>query len=201
MEPRHPAEPAVRAVLRAAGLSADHVPAEALLECARIARDLRVWEVRALGILPADDGVAVPAVALAIARALAVQGTRPVGVLDAGGTWPCAAALRALRPASATPEEDPGPAWAEENLAVLLGPPAADGALAAIRATVGARRYEHLVVDLTGAGRRGEHLEACGALDGLVVLARLGRSRVRPIVRALGALPAGAALGVLLTGA
>jgi len=60
--------------------------------------------------------------------------------------------------------------------------------------------FSHLVVDLTGFDHMGEHLSVMETLDGVVVLARSGRTRSRQLEHWMRDIPAERNLGVLLTG-
>lgn len=167
---------------------------------ARAARLVRERRLQAIGFAPASDDVAVAAVALEIGRALALASTGPVGIVDAGGTWPCARALVDRR------QEDAGAlcaSWVLEHLAVLT-PRALDASrtLARLRGEIeeARARFEHLLVDLTGLHRPGERAAALEQLDAGVLVARSGVTKTRHAQRAYRDVPEGRSLGVLLTG-
>lgn len=186
--------------LRAAGieLAADR-DRPALPECTRLARRMRERRVRAIGLAPAADDVAVPAVAIELGRALAATGATLVGVFDAQGSWPAARAL-----VEADHGEGPlATSWLLDNLALLTPRALRPGAaLDRLRDVVADQvsAPDHLVVDLTGFDHLGEHLAAFQLLDGVAVVARSGRTTTRQIERWLRDLPGGRGLGVLLTG-
>jgi hypothetical protein len=58
--------------------------------------------------------------------------------------------------------------------------------------------FAHLVVDLTGFQRLGDHLNAIALIDGVVVVARARCSRERDLLRLRDELPSEANLGVIL---
>jgi hypothetical protein len=168
-------------------------------ECTRIAGVLLEREQRLVGLLPADASVAVPAVALQLARGLVEVSGSPCGIVDAGGTWPV------TRPtAPDVPESRFGATWLLEDLA-LLTPYALEPGVALPRLDAALREeasvFGTLVVDLTGFERRGEHAAAIDLLDGTIVIARAGRTTEEPLRRWQREIPPERYLGVLLTGA
>jgi hypothetical protein len=172
------------------------------MEGARVARLLRDRRVHSIGLAPADDEVAVPAIAILLGQALAQASGRPTGLLDATGSWP---GPRLLDAGDAAPGGSPlASCWLGDGLA-LLAPPAFDpGAmLAPLRDAVSLvpGSFEHLVVDLTGFDHRGELPAAMELLEGVLLVGRSGRTTGSQVRRWLGRAPAGRGLGVLLTGA
>jgi len=161
--------------------------------CAAIVRRLVERDLRTVGLAPADDDVAVPPVALQLARALALTSGGRIGVVDAAGTWtgPSAGGIGGVTTR-----------WLLDDLAVLSPPPIrSGGAVAQLREIAGKEgaAFDRLIVDLTGLEHAGEQLEACAALDGTAIVARRGRTRARALRRWAELSPPGA-LGVLLTG-
>lgn len=190
----------VRAELRAAGIwGADENRPLPPLECVRITRRLRDRQVRALGLVPAGDDVAIPAIALELGRSFAYGSGGAVAVIDVHGSWPGAGAL-----VEATPAFAPLPTcWLEESLAlVTLRGVEAGARLGRLRGVVLERpgAFEHVVADLTGLDRRGELLEAVGLMDTVALVARAGRTTTRQIRRRLRDMPCARSVGVLLTG-
>ncbi len=190
--------PTVHDEIRAAGIElvAHGAHPELWAECARLARLLRERHVHTIGLAPAGADVAIPAVAIELGRAIAESGAL-VGVLDGLGTWPCARALIER----AGPGSVPLATTRLLEGVALLTPYGSDARSsvahlqsALLQAEGG---FTHLVVDLTGFGQLGEELAACEILDGVVLVARSGRTTVRQIQRWLRD---HAGLGVLLTG-
>ncbi len=194
--------PSVHEELRAAGilLAAEDEASALRVECARLARRMREPLMHAIGLAPAGDDVAVPAIAIELGRALAEGSASPVAVVDAQGTWVCARALVA----GAGPDGRlVATSWLLDNLAVLTSRTLDAGAMVGqLRRVVvdEAAIFGHLVVDLTGFDHLGEQLAAFELLDAVVLVARSGRTTRRQIQRWLRDLPHGRGLGVLLTG-
>jgi hypothetical protein len=194
--------PSIHETLRAAGIwlmAGDEWPALGA-ECAGLARRLREKRVHTVGLVPAADDVAVPAVAIHLGSALAGRSDRPVGVVDAQGDWTGALGAEGSAAAEGTGLVT---SWLREDLAVLAPRAAATGAaLRHLRDILEAEAdvYEHLVFDLTGLDHRGEQLAACDLLEAVALVARSGRTTARCIERRLRNLPASRCLGVLLTG-
>ncbi len=85
----------------------------------------------------------------------------------------------------------------------LLTPPrsaAAGAGVPQLKALLaeGAELFGHVVVDLTGFGRLGEHLAANALCDGVVVVARAGHVREAELRAITNELPEKSRLGVLL---
>lgn len=196
----------VHELLRADGLAidADREADDRRLvhtECARLARRMRERLVHTLGLVPAADDVAVPAVAIELGRALADKRGSVVGVIDALGGWGCA---RALIEAS---EPDgtllPAKSWVLKNLAVVTPPVREVGAMIHVLGSMLMEQavvFSDLVVDLTGFDHMGEQLAAFDLLDAVAVVARGGVTTTQQIRRWLNDIPSRRGLGVLLTG-
>jgi hypothetical protein len=192
----------IRETFRAAGiwLMADDEWPAVSAGCAGLARRLRERRARTIGLEPADDDVAVPAVALHLGSALAGGTAGVVAIVDTFGSW------TAPTGAGAVAAEDPSglvTAWLREDLAVLtpraVGPGAA---LQGLRSVIEGEsaEYDHLIFDLTGFDHVGEQLAAYDLLEAVVLVARSGRTTVRGIQRRLREVPGARFLGVLLTG-
>jgi len=169
-------------------------------ECARLVRRMRERLVHTLGLMPAADDVAVPAVAIELGRALADKRGNVVGVIDALGGWRCAPALIE---SAARSDNLPVKSWVLPNLALIT--PRARGVGAMLQELAGmlleqAVAFSDMVVDLTGVNHLGEQLSAFDLLDGVAVVARSGRTTTQEIRRLLSEIPARRGLGVLLTG-
>jgi hypothetical protein len=184
-------------LLRAGYLPPDRGPEPVAVEFARIARVLRERGCRTIGLVPCADDVAVPPVALRLAHALAAISHCDAGVVDAAGTW--------LEPADV---QVPAGKFASEALApgvvVLTRSRAAPGRSGwdlQRCLTLAPWSTSHVVVDLTGLERSGEHLEAIAMLDGAAVVARAGRSRAAQVRRALYEIARTKRVGVILAGA
>jgi hypothetical protein len=167
-------------------------------ECMRIARVARDRGCGTLGVLPASPRVSVLPVALQLARALVGLDGDPVAVVDADGQWP-------VQPAQATPA---GAApFVTERITdelVLFMPPRDEprDPLERLLAILERRdpSFGHILVDLSGLGRRGEHVAAMALVDGVIVLARAGETRDAELRRVMADVPPRANLGALLYG-
>ncbi len=188
--------------LRAAGIDvvSGHDRPALRAEFARLADRVRKRRARLVGLAPAGDEVAVPAIAIELGRALAATGAYPVGVVDAYGSWPGA---RELAAAAAQDRQALATSWLFPNLAVLTArAPRPGEALQRLRDSMAGETagFGELVVDLTGFDHRGEHLAAFELFDAVALVARCGRSLAGQIERRLRDVPDRASLGVLLTG-
>jgi hypothetical protein len=187
--------------LIAAGILADDEDGrpELRAESARLVRRMRERLVHSIGLFPADDAVAVPAVALELGRALADLSEGAIAVVDAHGSWPCARSLVAGAAPDGTLLVT---SRLDDNLALLTPRMFDVGAMLQLRSVVVelAATFTHLVVDLTGFDHMGEHPAAFDLLDGVVVVARGGQTKARQVRRWLREVPDGRSLGVLLTG-
>lgn len=196
--------PSARDTLRTAGLMSleDREDPAVRAECSRLARRVREKGLRTIGLAPAADDVAVPALALALGSALAETSAKTVGVADAHGSWSCARAL------SEAAEDDETPlaiSWISENLAVLTprstaGGPAPEHLGIGATAVTEVQGFDELVFDLTGADHLGLQFAWFKALGGIAVVACSGRTTTRQVQRWLRDLPRECWLGVLLTG-
>jgi hypothetical protein len=169
-------------------------------ELVRIAAALQRRGCRNVGLVPADDHVGVPGIALHLALAFAQLTGFPTGVVDLCGTW-----LRRY-PAGKAPEPR---SWFD---IAVLGDPVAllwpketvrdGGAVRGLRDYLAQprRRFGRLVVDLTGLDHMGEHLDAIALLDGVAVVARAGRTTELRLERWIRDIPERRNLGVLLVG-
>ena len=196
--------PGIQEALREAGIwlmAGEEWPALGA-ECAGLARRLRERRARTIGLEPADDDVAVPAVALHLGSALAGGSARAVAIVDTFGGWTASTGTTAAA-------QDPSAlvtAWLRDDLAVLTpraaGTGAPGAALRQLRSVIEAESadFDHLIFDLTGFDHLGEQLAAYDLLEAVVLVARSGRTTVRRIQRRLRDVPGARFLGVLLTG-
>jgi hypothetical protein len=173
-------------------------------EATRVARILVQKQCRLVGLAPAADDVAVPAVALQLGLALVEVTGSPVGVLDAHGSWPGARTLAVPGKPGTQDTSLFSAHWLVDNLAFLAPRSFDTGAVlmklgAALAAE--AQVFHHLVVDMTGLDHLGDHLSAIDLLDGVIVVARAGRTTVPELHRWMRDVPEERNLGVLLVGA
>jgi len=193
------------ALLAAAGLSVA-ADAEVRDECIRVARRLRVSGGKIFGLLPAGNDVAVPPIGVQLGLALTEVSGATIAFVDANLRWPAISAIldgdvadgggRAGDAAYAT-------RWLRGTLA-LLTPPRAGAAGAGLPQLAqliqhSTELFEHVLIDLTGFRKIGEHLAAIEMCDSVIVVARAGRTREDVFLRVRHELGR-QLLGVLLVG-
>lgn len=185
--------------LRAGGIDLGGRPGSApeRRECARLARHLRDSGGRTIGLAPADDQVAVPALALLLGQALTRQSGLPVAVVDATASWPAGgeSGKGAVSPS-------PPVTWIDERLAFVTPVPFAPrNAIAPLRRLCEDQgQFEHLVVDLTGLDHLGELYAAIALLDAVLLVARSGRTTARQVRAWLSGPASARTAGVLISG-
>jgi hypothetical protein len=181
-----------------------HVDAEPRLrnECVRIARRLRLGGRKIVGLFPTASSLAIPPIAVHLGLALAEVSGGTVAFVDANLRWP---GLSKIVGGEQAPE---GAAfatrWLRGSLA-LLTPPQRGAAGAGVVELAhliqqGAELFAHVLVDLTGFKQLGEHLSAIEMIDGVVIVARSGRTTEDELLRLKHELPRAQNLGVLLLG-
>lgn len=196
-------------------------------ECRHVARRLRQEALRALGLYPVNDHAAVRPAAVRIASALAEQSGTPVALVDLDPEDP-ETPQTPEKPASASPETATSASGASssrsspsiaaqpllrtrwlgtDQVAVLTLPDnhsrsVGVGLLEVQRLLESGREmFDHLLIDLTGLERHGEHLAAAALCDAVLLVARAGRTSEADILRARLTLQTQAIVGVLLMGA
>lgn len=188
-----------------------HGPWPEVAEASRhIARVLRRDALVAIGLCPTSDDVAVLPAAVQIGVALSEQSGAPVALFDVNARW------------SALPGGPPGARGGAEADAALQGPILRSRWIAGDRLSIlslpegatigtglvemerllrsGRSMFEHVLVDLTGLERLGEHLAAANMCDALVFVARAGSTRESDLDRLRHAFASHRTLGVILTG-
>lgn len=170
-------------------------------DCAGLARRIRERSLRSVGLVPADDDVAIPRVLLHLGHALAAGSDGAVGLVDAQGTWAGPTSWPA-----ADADEDGQIAIRREvaDHLVFMAPRVtlSASALRQLQYVLAreARSFERLLVDLTGFARLGEQLAACQLLDAVLLVARRGTTTVHSARRWMRELEGVNCLGILLTG-
>lgn len=174
----------------------------AYAELFRAARQLRTLDRRAIALIPADDRVAVPPIAIQLALALSHASDRTVNVLDANTRHPALSQL-ASKLEERTQRRGFITTWIAERVTVTTPPAARPGLnLAELEETLARdrQRYGFLLIDFTGFQRLGEHIRAFQIVDGVLLVARTGRTRERDLLRCHADIPDDKNLGVLLLG-
>ena len=192
--------------LQALGISLDDEAAEERLrvQCIPVARRLVSAQKGVIGLLPASEKVGIPALGVQLGLSIVQVTGAPAAFVDANVRWPAISEI-AL---GTRPDDDESmfaTRWLHGSLA-LLTPPRAGAAgaglpqLARVIQRAG-EIFAHLLVDLTGFTKIGEHLAAVEMMDAVVVVARAGVTREEELLRLQQELPGHLNLGVLIAGA
>ena len=180
---------------------------EVRAQCVHVARQLRHAERRIIGLLPSADDVGVPAVGVQLGLALADVSGATIAFVDANLRWPAITDIEVAPEQGAKSGDDQSAfvtRWLRGSLA-LLTPMSAGQAGAGVPQLArviqhGSWLFAHVLVDLTGFKKLGEHLAAIDMVDAVVVVARAGRTSEAELLRLKHELPAAKSLGVLLVG-
>jgi hypothetical protein len=180
----------------------DRLP-EVRAECTRIARRLHAGGTKIIGLIPADDRVAVPPVAIQIGLGLCDLTGSPVAVVDANVRYPGLSQIAR----GDTPDADHGvysTRWLRGQLA-LLTPPRAERAGEIVPQLArllleGVDIFGHVLCDLTGLELLGEHASAAACMDSVMLVARAHKTREAQLLALRRLMPADRFLGVLLVG-
>ncbi len=180
----------------------DESPA-ARAECTRIARRLLIEGTKVIGFIPVRDDVAVPSVAIQLGLSLVELSGATAAYVDANVRFPALAAMSEGAPPPG-PNEVFSTRWLKGSLA-LLTPYKAERAGEAVPALAsllleGTGLFEHVLVDLTGFDRLGEHASAAACMDGVVLVGRAHKTREKDVLSFVGEMPKSRFLGVLLVG-
>ncbi|MEZ4365387.1 MAG: hypothetical protein R2939_03755 [Kofleriaceae bacterium] len=169
---------------------------------ARVARRLHAGGHRIVGLVPADDRVAVPAVAIHLGLALCELTGGTVAVVDANVRYPGLMELARGRDADAGSSRF-ATRWLRDSLA-LMTPPRATSAGEVVRLAraldAGAGLFGHVLCDLTGFDLLGEHATAAACMDAVAIVGRVHQTRVARLRQLAALMPADRFLGVLLVG-
>ncbi len=173
---------------------------EVRAECIRIARRLRVSGHKIIGLLPAANDVAVPPLGVQLGLALAEVSGATVAFVDANLRWP---AISSIVVGDENDDSAFATRWLRGTLA-LLTPPRAGAAGAGLPQLArliqqSTELFAHVLIDLTGFRKIGEHLAAIEMCDRVVVIARAGRTLEDALLRVRLELPR-QLMGVVLIG-
>jgi hypothetical protein len=172
-------------------------------ECMRISRRLLIERTKVIGFIPVRDDVGIPSVAIQLGLALVELSGATAAYVDANVRFPALAALSAGREDN-DPDSVFSTRWLKGSLA-LLTPHRAEKAGEAVPALAsllldGTALFEHVLVDLTGFDRLGEHASAAACMDGVVLVGRAHKTREKDVLRFVNEMPESRFLGVLLVG-
>lgn len=175
---------------------------EAYAEFFRAARKLRTLNLKVVALIPADDRVAIPPVALQLALALSHAADQTVNVLDANTRHPALTQL-ASKLEERTQRRGLITTWIAERVTVTTPPGALRGLnLVELEETLerDRRRYGFVLIDFTGFDKLGEHVRAFQIVDGVLIVARTDHTKERDLLKIHGEVPREKSLGVLLIG-
>jgi hypothetical protein len=172
-------------------------------ECTRIARRIHASRTKIIGLVPADEEVAVPPIVIQIGSALCELTGSTIAVVDANVRYPglskLATEVSPDRAASVYSTR-----WIRGSLA-LLTPPRAERAGEIVPQLArllldGVDLFAHVLCDLTGLELLGEHGSAAACMDAVIVVARARRTREDALIELGRLMPAERFMGVLLIG-
>ncbi|MGE0320666.1 MAG: hypothetical protein AB7K71_08700 [Polyangiaceae bacterium] len=175
---------------------------EAYAEFFRAARKLRSLRLKAIALIPADDRVAIPPVAIQLALALSHAADQTVNVLDANTRHPALSQL-ASKLEERTQRRGFITTWIAERVTVTTPPGRLAGLnLVELEETLDRdrQRYGFVLIDFTGFEKLGEHVRAFQIVDGVLIVARTGRTKERDLLARHADVPEEKSLGVLLIG-
>ena len=175
---------------------------EAYAELFRAARKLRSLRLKAIALIPADDRVAIPPVAIQLALALSHAADQTVNVLDANTRHPALSQL-ASKLEERTQRRGFITTWIAERVTVTTPPGRLAGLnLVELEETLDRdrQRYGFVLIDFTGFEKLGEHVRAFQIVDGVLIVARTGRTKERDLLARHADVPEEKSLGVLLIG-
>ncbi|MDX2088905.1 MAG: hypothetical protein SFX73_13695 [Kofleriaceae bacterium] len=168
--------------------------------CTRIAHRLRTDGLRVVGFVPADPRVSVAPLLVEIGLALCELAGTTVAVVDANARYPSLPNLAKIAQGSAAYSAR----WLRGALA-LISPSRADrsGEVVPRLARVLLETndlFGHLLVDLSGFERLGEHATAAACMDAVGIVGRAHQTHERTLNKLAAAMPQDRFLGVVLVG-
>src|SRR5262249_42260335 len=153
------------------------------------------------GLLPVSADIGVTAIGVQLGLALVEISNTTAAYVDANIRWPAFAPL-AVGDRPSDDESQFATRWLRGQLALLTPPRAGEAGAGVpqlarvVQHTI--ELFPHVVVDLTGFRRLGEHLAAIDMVDGVIVVARAGRTTENELLRLNHEMPRHLHLGVLL---
>lgn len=191
--------------LEALGIRLDEAALDSLRsDVIPVARRIARAGRKIVGLLPASPDIGVPAIGVQLGLALHEVAHGTIAYVDANVRWPAIAQIAV----GTRPDDDESmfaTRWLRGSLA-LLTPPRAGAAGAGVPQLARVIQhttelFAHILVDLTGFKKLGEHLAAIEMMDGVVVVARAGRTKEDELLKLNHELPSRHNLGVLLVNA
>ncbi|MCU1279251.1 MAG: hypothetical protein JWM53_2797 [bacterium] len=189
--------------LEALGIKLDEAATTAVrADFVAVARRIKETGRRIIGLLPASADIGVTAIGVQLGLSLVDIGNTTTAYVDANVRWPAIARI-AVGTRPADDESMFATRWLRGQLA-LLTPPRVGEAGAGVPQLArviqhSIELFTHVVVDLTGFKKLGEHLAAMEMMDGVIVVARAGCTTEIELLRLELEVPRHLHLGVLVT--
>lgn len=179
----------------------DDTAAALRVDCIPVARRIHKAGRRIVGLLPTSIDIGVLGLGVQLGLALVEVANTTAAYVDANVRWPAISQIAV----GTRPDDDESmfaTRWLRGQLA-LLTPARAGEAGAGVPQLArviqhSVELFAHVVVDLTGFKKLGEHLAAIEMMDAVVVVARAGRTTEDELLRLNHELPRHLHLGVLL---
>jgi hypothetical protein len=173
-------------------------------DCVTVARRIKETGRRIIGLMPASVEIGVTAIGVQLGLSLVDIANTTAAYVDANIRWPAIAQL-AVGTSDTDDESMFATRWLRGQLA-LLTPPRAGEAGAGVPQLArviqhSIELFSHVIVDLTGFKKLGEHLAAIEMMDGVIVVARAGQTTENELLRLNHEMPKHLNLGVLLVNA
>ncbi|MBW2734252.1 MAG: hypothetical protein JRH20_17830 [Deltaproteobacteria bacterium] len=159
-----------------------------------------------IGLWPADEKVGIPPLAVHVGLALAQLSSSTVAFVDANLRWPATRALEQQGDLMGEKDSDQSyrTLWLRDMLALLIPREVgrAGESMAALASALYAGRdlFGHMLVDLTGFERIGDHLNVVDLLNGVAIVATTGKVREHRLLEMERQLPEHRRAGVILVG-
>jgi hypothetical protein len=188
--------------LEALGIQLDDKASTAVrADCVNVAGRIKDSGRRIIGLLPASAEIGVTTVGVQLGVSLVDVADTTVAYVDANIRWPAIARVAV----GARPTDDESmfaTRWLRGQLALLVPPRAgeAGAGLPQLARVIqhSMELFAHVIVDLTGFKKLGEHLAAVDMMDGVIVVARSGLTTEDELLRLNHEMPRRLNLGVLL---
>jgi len=174
----------------------------AYAEMYRLARQIRSSRDRVLGFVPADQASPVTSLAVQLTMALADATSDKVALFDANIHD---SDLKEMHAPDDAEVDGFATCWLDERAAVIVSViqspiggrsmPKIEAAIARARA-----RFGWVLVDFSRLEALGEHRRAYDLVEGVILVARAGKTRDKVLVRRQREIPPERDLGVLLVG-
>lgn len=166
--------------------------------CTRIAHRLRSDDRRVVGFVPANERTPIAPLLVELGLALCELAGTTVAVVDANARYPSLPHLGRLAKGNAAYSTR----WLRGPLALISPTPAErSGEVVPRLARVlieTTEMFGHLLVDLSGFERLGEHATAAACMDAVAIVARAHHTNERALHRLAAHLPHDRFLGVVL---